>query len=287
MIKSKKSTMHFFALTTITLWALGYVMTRVGVQHFTTEALAFLRYFIAANFLITFAIIKKLRLPKLNDVPIFFVGGAIGFAIYVFFINEGSKMLEASVVSFIISAAPIITAILARLFLKEKIGVLGWVSILCAFSGVGIITYFNSGFEFNSGVIWICFAAVLISSYNIFQRKLLVRYNPLEITTYCIVAGAILLSIFAPKSFSQLVNASLVGIGAILILGVFSAGIAYLSWAFALSKAEKTSDVTNYMFITPLLTTFLGFVIIGELPHFSVYIGGALVLTGVILINRR
>jgi drug/metabolite transporter (DMT)-like permease len=287
MIKNKKNAMQIFAFITVSLWALGYVMTRIAVVFFTSESLSFLRYLIASVSLIAFAFIKKMQLPKLMDVPLFIFGGAIGFAVYVWLINEGSRTLTASAVSFIISSCPIITALLARFILKERIGVLGWVSILCAFSGISVITYFNGGFVFDSGIIWVCAATVLISVYNIFQRKLLLRYSPLEITTYCIVAGALLLSVFAPKSFSEIINAPFIGIVSVVILGVFSAGLAYLLWACALSKADKTSEVTNYMFITPILTTFLGFVLIRELPHFSIYIGGVLVLAGVILINRR
>lgn len=281
------TTMHVFAAMTVVLWALGYVLTRVAVQYFTAEAIAFLRYLIAAAFLLIYAAIRKMSLPKLKDIPLFFVGGAIGFAVYVYAINVGTKTLTASVVSFLISASPIVTALLARIFLHEKIGLLGWISVSLAFSGIGIITLYNGGFTFTSGIIWICFAMMLISIYNVYQRKLLLRYSPLEITTYCIVAGAILLSIFAPKSFPQLIHAAPAGIAAIVILGIFSAGIAYLCWAYALSKADKTSEVTNYMFVTPIITTFLGFILISEAPHFTAYIGGVMVLVGVFLINRR
>lgn len=287
MLKNKKAVIHIFAILTVILWALGYVMTRIAVQHFTTEAVSFLRYLVAAVSLAIFAVIKKMRLPKRKDIPLFVLGGAIGFAVYVYVMNEGARTLSASVVSFIISASPVLTALLARLFLHERVGISGWVSVLCAFFGVGVITYFNGGFSFGSGVVWECIAAVLISIYNIFQRRLLLRYSPLEITTYCIIAGAMLLSVFAPKSFPQINDASAVELVAILILGIFCAGIAYVFWAFALSKAEKTSEVTNYMFVTPILTTFLGFVLIGESPHTGVYVGGILVLGGVLLVNQR
>jgi len=284
---SKKAAMHIFAALTVVLWALGYVMTRVAVRHFSVEAISFLRYIIAAVSLLIYAVFKKMSPPKLKDLPLFFAGGAIGFAVYVYAINAGSKTLTASAVSFIVSASPIITALLARMFLGEKIGMVGWISVLSAFSGVGVITFFNGGFSLSSGAIWVCFATVLISIYNVYQRKLLLRYSPLEITTYCVVAGAVLLSIFAPHAIPQMYDAKPTEIIAIVILGVFSAGVAYLCWAYALSKADKTSEVTNYMFITPVLTTFLGFVLIGEIPHASAYIGGALVLAGVLLMNRR
>ena len=287
MTKNKKAAMHIFASLSTGLWALGYVLTRVAVRHFSTEAVSFLRYGIAALSLMVYAVIRRMRLPRPRDIPLFIFGGAIGFAVYVYLINQGSRTLTASAVSFIISASPVLTALCARVFLREKIGALGWISTLFAFCGVGIITYFNGGFTFSSGMAWICAAMVLISVYNIYQRKLLLRYSPLEITTYCIVAGAILLSVFAPASIPQLAGASAEGLAVLIALGVFPAGIAYLCWASALSKAEKTSEVTNYMFVTPILTTLLGFLLIGEAPHPSMYIGGAFVLLGVVLVNRR
>jgi drug/metabolite transporter (DMT)-like permease len=283
----KKAAVHLFASLTVILWALGYVMTRIAVRNFTTEAISFLRYFIAATALLAYAFLTRMRLPKAKDIPLFILGGAIGFAAYVYLLNEGSRTLTASAVSFLIAAAPVVTALFAHLFLKERIGVVGWISVGCAFFGVCVIAYFSGGFTFASGAIWICIATMLISVYNIFQRRLLVRYSPLEITTYCIVSGALLLSVFAAQSFPQFAGASAVEITAIIVLGVFSAAIAYLCWAHALSNAEQTSEVTNYMFITPILTTFLGFCIIGEAPHISAYIGGAFVLTGIVLANFR
>jgi len=279
--------MHIYAIVAIHLWALGYVLTRVAVRHFTPEAISFLRYLVAAFSLLSFAIVKKLRLPKPRDIPLLFLGGAIGFAVYVYMINLGSQTLQASNVSFIISTGPIITALLAKIILHESMGVIGWLSVLCAFTGVGVITLFDGGFVFNSGAVWICFAAILVSFYNIYQRKMLRRYSPLEITTYCVIAGALILSVFAPQSFPQLLNAEPIGIVVIIILGMFSAGIAYLCWASALSIAEKTSDVTSYMFVTPIITTSLGLILIGETPGVSVFIGGFLVLVGVVLINKR
>ncbi|WP_207706694.1 DMT family transporter [Acetobacterium tundrae] len=53
----------------------------------------------------------------------------------------------------------------------------------------------------------------------------------------------------------------------VLILGVFSSAIAYVAWTKALSVAEKTSQVSNNMFLTPFLTSVLGFLIAGEIPE--------------------
>ena len=69
------------------------------------------------------------------------------------------------------------------------------------------------------------------------------------------------------------------------VLGIGSSALAYVSWTKAYAKAKKTSDVSNYMFLTPFLTSFLGFFIAGEVPDRATLIGGAVILTGVLIFN--
>jgi len=278
---------HIFALLTIVMWSAGNVLTRVAVRYYTPDALAFLRYAVAAAALAVCARMMKMRLPAPRDVPVFILGGILGFALYAFAFNAGLRTITASEFSFILSAVPIFTAILARVILKEKIGLLGWACVAGGFTGVGIIAVSGGGMAFRAGALWACFTAFLGASYYVFQRKLFGRYSPLEITTYCSVAGAAMLAVFAPNSLPQLIHAPAYQIVVLVILGVFPAAAAYLSWSYALSAAEKTSQVTNYMFFTPILTTLLGAAMISELPPASTYAGGALVLACVLLVNMR
>ena len=57
------------------------------------------------------------------------------------------------------------------------------------------------------------------------------------------------------------------------------------SWAKASSKAKNTSQVSNYMFVTPFLTSILGFLMAGEVPDQATLIGGGIILLGVLLFN--
>ncbi len=73
----------------------------------------------------------------------------------------------------------------------------------------------------------------------------------------------------------------------IIYLGVFPSAIAYFLWGTALALAEKTSDVTNFMFVTPLLAVVMGFFIIGEVPSMGTFLGGAIIIAGLILFNLK
>jgi len=279
--------MHIFAISSIALGALGYVMTRVVIRHFTPQSIAFLRYFFAALVLLIYAIVKKAHFPRARDIPLFILGGAVGYSIYVYVLNIGSQTVTASLMSLVMATSPIITAVLAYPFLHEKMERFGWIAVTCSFAGVGIVTFFSEELTVNLGIFWILTAAFATSCYTILSKKLMKRYSPLEITTNCTICGAILLCVFAPRSFSQVATAAPIQIISILILAVFSSAISYTLWATALKRAKNMRQVTSYIFLTPVITTFLGFVMINETPHISVYIGGAVVLVGLLLMNRK
>jgi EamA-like transporter family. len=128
-------------------------------------------------------------------------------------------------------------------------------------------------------------AALLLSGYNLVQRSVTKRYPPLQTTVYSVFTGTILLLVFLPQTVPQLQRASFREIAVIAFLGLFPSAIAYLLWSKALSLADKTSEVTNFMFVTPLLSMIFGYIIIFELPSVSTLIGGMVILFGFVLFH--
>ncbi|MBR5590256.1 MAG: EamA family transporter, partial [Anaerotignum sp.] len=74
---------------------------------------------------------------------------------------------------------------------------------------------------------------------------------------------------------------------ALLYLGAFPSATAYFLWGKAMSFAERTSEVTNFMFVTPLLSTIMGFIILREVPNAGTFIGGAIIIISIIVFNLR
>ncbi|MBO5680853.1 MAG: hypothetical protein J6T08_03965, partial [Lentisphaeria bacterium] len=68
-------------------------------------------------------------------------------------------------------------------------------------------------------------------------------------------------AIFAPSAIAEAVRAPAIQYLYLAVLGIGSSAVAYVSWAKAFSKAGKTSQVSNYMFVTPFLTSILGFLL--------------------------
>ncbi len=89
-----------------------------------------------------------------------------------------------------------------------------------------------------------------------------------------------MLGIFAPGAVSQVRQRRLLPWSMSRCLGVFASAIAYAAWTKAFAKAQKTSWVSNYMFITPFLAGILGYFLAGERLDKATVVGEASFLSG-------
>ena len=202
--------------------------------------------------------------------------------------NTGILTLTSATSSIIIAVTPILTAVVASRLYGEKIKPIGWTAILSAFIGVLILLLWEGVFSINIGLIWTLGASIVFCGYNIMTRKLsAMGYNALEIVTYSMICGAILLGFWAGEGFRQLAGASTSHIIALLYLGAFPSATAYFLWGKAMSYAERTSEVTNFMFVTPLLSTIMGFIILSEIPNAGTFIGGAIIIISIVVFNLK
>ena len=273
---------------TVFLWASAFPLTKVAMDHYTPNALGFVRCAVAAIFLLIIGILNHIRKPQKKDIPWFFLSGCLGFTLYMITFNTGIQPLTSATSSIIIATTPIMTAVVSSKCYGEKINKLGWFTIALAFIGVLILLLWDGVFSINIGLIWTICAAIVFCGYNILNRKLSsMGYTALEIVTYSMFCGAILLAVFSPQGVSQVITAEPKHILSVIYLGAMPMALAYFLWGKAMYWAEKTSEVTNFMFVTPLLSTALGFMLLKEIPNMGTFIGGAIIILSIILFNLK
>ncbi len=274
---------HPYAAVTILFWSMAFVFTRLALRYFSVYSLGVLRYLVASIVLLGVALATRMRLPKLRDVPWFLLSGAAGFGLYMIVFNLGSQSVSASTGSVILATTPILTALLAQAVYHEKLSLRQYAAIGVSFAGVVALTVLRGGFTVGRGLWYMFASALLVSVYNLLQRRLTRTYSALQATAVSIFLGTLMLCVFLPGAIGELKSAPPVQILYVLILGVFSSAVAYCAWSKALSLAQNTSSVSNYMFITPFATTLLGLWLAGEPVELSTALGGALILAGLFM----
>jgi len=273
------------AVITIVFWGSAFAGIRAGLHSYSPAHLALLRFLAASAALAVIALARGIRLPALRDLPLIALLGLLGFSFYNIALNIGETTIAAGPAALLIQTLPIWTALAAIVFLRERLTPLGWVGIAVSFGGALLIALGKgTGFSMGWGAGLILLAAISASAYNILSKSMLGRYGPVELTTYAIWAGTILLLPFAAGLLPQVRAAPPGDTLAVVYLGVGPAALAYVTWAVVLSRLPA-SRASSMLFVVPVVAFLVGWAWLGEVPTLVDVAGGLLAMGGVAVVN--
>ena len=285
--RQRKSALAIAALITVFLWASAFPGVRYILNYYSAQSVMVLRFIVASAALGIMLRVKKARLPGKKDIPMFALAGFVGIFLYMLLFNIGVAMVPSGVSSFLISSAPVYTTLLSVLILKERPSMFCWAGIFISLCGLVIITASQMrGFVINIGVVLLLGASISTSLYFILQRKLMREYTPLEATAYPIFFGTLFMLIFLPGAVRDMPGVPVSANLLMVYLGVFPAAISYLSWGYALSKAKSTANAMMFLYLVPFVATVLAFVWLGETFSPFAFLGGIVIIGGMVVSNR-
>jgi drug/metabolite transporter (DMT)-like permease len=266
-------------------WASAYPVVRIALRDLPPIPLAAARYAVAATLATAWLAWKRPPLPAWADVPRILACGVIGIALYNIFFNTGEVTVSAGAASLLISAAPLIAALIAVAFLGERLALWGWGGSLLSFAGVVLIAEGQvGGMSFGSGATLVFGAAFCGALYTTLQKRLVLRYGALPSICYILIAGALCLAPWLPRALAILPHAPVRCWAAVLELGIFPAAIGYAAWAVVVGHMGAARGA-GLFYLLPPATLVLAFVLTGEIPSPRTLVGGAIVMAGVVVTN--
>jgi drug/metabolite transporter (DMT)-like permease len=274
-------------LLTLFFWASAFAGIRVGLESYSPEHVALLRFLVASAALALYALVRRMKMPELRDLPAVVLSGFLAFTVYHVALNYGEITVSAGSASLLVNTAPIFTALLAAAFLGERIGSLGWAGMGISFFGAALIS-FGEGedFSLDPGAPFVLISAVSSAIYFVVSKPYLRKYTALEFITYAIWAGTILTLVFLPGLPTEVAAAPLQTTLAMVYLGLCPTAVAYIAYAYVLSRLPASRTV-SFLYLIPAVAFLVAWVWLGEVPPALAVIGGAITLAGVLLVNRR
>ncbi|MGN2621051.1 DMT family transporter [Bacillus stercoris] len=265
----------------ICLWASAFPGIRAGLEGYTPEHLALFRLLIGSMTLLLFAVLTRMRLPDLKDIPAIFLLGFLGFALYHILLNIGEKTVSAGVASLLVTTAPIFSAMLSRLFFREHFGFAKWIGSMVSLLGVSLIAFGSGDYTYSmKGILFILLAAFSESIYFVFQPRYIKKYGFIRFVTFSIWGGTIPMLMFLPGLGGEMINASTNATLSIVYLGLLPTVVPYFALAYVTSLVGA-SEATLSLYVTPALALIISWIWIGEIPTLISLLGGVVTVGGV------
>lgn len=279
----------WMAALTIIIWSSGFAGVRASILGgYTPAHLVLLRFLIASGLFLLYAFWPgvHMKLPERKDIPRIIFLGLMGISVYHIGFTFGVQTVSAGTASMIIGSAPIFTSIIAIIVLKERMDLFGWIGLGIGFIGIIFITLGTSeaSFTISKGTLYILISTIATSIFFVFQKPLLVKYHPIDLTAYFTWAGTLPMLVFLPGLWENIQNAALSANISALYVGIFPAAVAYVTWAIALS-AGNTTTISSMLYLEPALAIMIAWLWLNEWPSTLSLIGGAIAISSVFVVN--
>jgi drug/metabolite transporter (DMT)-like permease len=270
--------------TSLVLWGSAFAGIKAALPSYPPGELVLLRFLIASASLLAWALISKMPMPRIRDLPGMACLGLVGIAGYQIALTFGQQIITAGAAVLIITLTPVCMALFGTFLLGERLTLLGWLGTLISFAGIALVSFGESGgVKWSPGVTLVLLATLAASLFFVLQRPYLKRYSPFQMTAIGIWAGtALMAALWLPGLIPAIRHAPLAPTLAIIYLGVLPGALAYVTWAYALSKMPA-SLLGNSLYLEPPIAIAIAFVWLGELPSALTILGGVVAIAGVVV----
>ena len=284
------------AIFAVVIWGGTFIATKIALQEASPATIVWLRFAMGVVILGAAVLLRRqFALPERGDIAYLALLGFIGVTFHQWLQATGLQTAQATTTAWIVASTPVFIAILGWLVLKEKFGWVRILGIVLAAAGVlAVVSKGNplalvSGKEGTVGDFLIFISAMNWAVYTVLSRRELSRHPAARMMFFVMLFGWLFTTVWIfglGPGLSELAGLSIRAWAAILALGVFGSGLAYIAYYDAL-QALPASQLGVFLNIEPLVTTLLAAAMIGEAITIVTLLGGAIILLGVYLVNRK
>lgn len=265
------------------IWGASFMLMRTAAPEFGVFALVEVRTVLAFVFLMPFVLLAR----QLGDLRkhwrgLIFVGAfntGIPFCLFSF----SSIHLETGLNSILNGTAPMFGAIVAWLYLGDKITKSGVFGLSAGFAGVLVISEQTLG-NAELSILPILGALGATFCYGIaacFMKKHLSHAKPFAVAAGSQLFAALLLMPLAIAYWPMQAISETAWRDAI-ILAVMCTGLAYVMY-FRLISNVGASNALTVAYLVPLFGIAWGYILLGEVISMQSILGGCLIIFGVML----
>lgn len=283
MEKQNLHPLMFFALVVVTTFLMGssFTVGKIGLNYVSPLLLVGLRFSIA-GLLMAVLVRKRIRPDKLVDWGRIFIIGLMQTAGVMGCIFLSLRTITAGESSILTFTNPLMVVIMGTIFLGIRYRLLQWLGAIIGFIGVFITLGFH--LQLTVGTLFGLGAAVFWSIGTILIKQWGSRFNVWVLTAYQMLFGGIILLLMGITLETPKLTITPISISVILWLAIMASIVQFAIWFYLINQGDP-GKTSAFLFLAPFFGVLTGWVLLNEVVECHVYAGGALIFTGIFLVN--
>jgi drug/metabolite transporter (DMT)-like permease len=262
-----------------------------GLESFTAIQVGALRVSIAATILLVFGF-KHLKIISKKNILQLFLAGLLGNFLPAFLFAKAQTQLDSGITGILNSLVPLFTVVVGMYVFRIKVKGSQIIGIVIGLLGTIILIVKGSDINTDTDYFYVLFVVAATLSYSINSnliKKYLNKEKALSITVsafsiFLLPALIILFNtgFFQEYTFQDTQNESLMYITILAVVGT-AISVAIFNQLIKISSPIFATSVT---YLIPIVAIAWA-VFDGESLHWMQFLGTAIILSGVYLVNRR
>jgi len=268
------------------IWGASFLFMRLAVPEFGAIPTAFMRMGVASLFLLPLLISQKSLQACRGSLHHLALIGLINFAIPFSLWAFAMQKLPAGMASILNASTPMWGALVAWLWLNDRLTRLQVLGLLAGFAGVAILALGKNGTGAVDSGLAIAAALVATLAYGIsanYTKRYLAGVPPLAVAGGCQLFAALFL---LPLAYWQwpAINPGALAWTSAIVLGVACTGIANVVYFRLIARAGPATAVST-TFMIPAFGMMWGALFLDEKITALMLAGCAVILAGTALVT--
>jgi drug/metabolite transporter (DMT)-like permease len=271
-------------------WGLSWSNAKILGDYFPPLIIMFWRFFIASIVLFPFLFHFKFTIKKLFNNIIELLGVSILLIAYNYCYFKGTYVGFAGIGGVIVTTlVPTITTILSSYIYKKVYPLnIKWGIFSGCVSGIILMNLweFNFGFIIKSGNIYFIIGAILWSLLTLWTQRITTNLHILHFSYFLFLLSSILIFVINPQSMDVTIFSTDTRFW-LNFISVTVGALAFGTVAFFYATQKLgAQSASSFTFLVPVSALFFSYLLLNEIPTILTFIGCALAIFSVYLINK-
>ena len=274
----------------VSVWGSGYLATKVGIQHAAPFTFLSLRYALGLACLVPVLLVLRPPWPRTpRELGHVVAAGLLMHGIQLSGTHYAQYLgLSAGIVAVILASQPLLTAVVARRWMHERLAPRQWTGVALGLAGVLLVVWHKIDVrEMSLGALIAVTVGLLgVTAGTLYQRVFCPAVNLYSAAWVQFAASLVALAPLAFLAEGARVHWSWPLLGSIVFLVIF-ASIFAVNALHTLMRHGQATRVTSILYFTPIFAVVLEYLMFGVVPSALSLAGIAVTCLGVALVTAR